>query len=277
MEEIRKLTENFYRSSRDDHGDSSSSSPFNARNNPAQALVDDHLIGKIWSWLTRNPEIRVEGRKQKNENVHQKAHEPISASTTTSAQPVYHDVDAPSQQAHPTGTSSSVLPDRDAVLVAAENMMWQALTGHGVDITRVKPMEFTLLSFIGAAGPNGIPQTQLIAQSGQDKRSLPHRTDMLAERGYITKKSWRVKGCNTSLLTLKRYDKVVEETEDTFDPINATPKEVYEYTFPPGRPCVLDRLVKVLVAILGKVDLMTAKKLRIRIVSNYSHDSIIAF
>ena len=164
--------------------------------------MDDHLISKVWSWLTSNPHIRVERREQGSGTATaDTVNLPISTSTPTAAltTQVEHTGHAIPQQtpikSSATATDSvSLLPRHDAILVAAENLMWQALTGHGVDITRVKPMEFTLLSFIGAAGRSGIPQTELIAQSGQDKRSLPHRTDMLAERGYITKKSWRVKG-----------------------------------------------------------------------------------
>lgn len=254
MAELRKLIEQFYHSPAygDDGLDGASSLSASERNESGGALIDDHLVAKVWSWMTRNPDIRVERRSQANGSATDSAH-------------------ALSSQGQPTSNTISPLPNQDAVLVASENIMWHTLAGHGPDITRIKPMEFTLLSFIGAAGPEGIPQTELIHLSGQDKRSLPHRTDVLAERGYITKKSWRVKGCNTSLLTLKRFDGTIEEVKDTFDPLTATPKEIYNYLFPDGRPCVLDRLVKVLVALLSTVNVMTARQLRARTVSNGEH------
>lgn len=252
MNDFRKLIERFYRSTfngDDGHDNASSTSE---QNEPSGALIDDHLVAKVWSWMTRNPDIRVEKRNQANGSATDNAH-------------------TLSLQGQATSNTNLSLPNHDAVLVASENIMWQTLAGHGPDITRIKPMEFTLLSFIGAAGPEGIPQTELIHLSGQDKRSLPHRTDVLAERGYITKKSWRVKGCNTSLLTLKRFDGTVEEIKDTFDPLTATPKEIYNYLFPDKRPCVLDRLVKVLVALLGTVNVMTARQLRAHTVSDGKH------
>jgi len=266
VNEFRKLIEQFYRptSSEGARHDTASSLSSRERNESVRALVDDYLVGKVWSWLTRNADIRVETREQGNSSTDSIA----LLSTKIPARAALHNAHTFLQQDQQAPSTSSLLPKHDAILIASENIMWQALAGHGVDITRIKPMEFTLLSFIGAAGPSGIPQTELIAQSGQDKRSLPHRTDVLAERGYITKKSWRVKGCNTSLLTLKRFDQATEERSDTFDPIDATPKEVYDYMFPPGRPCVLDRLVKVIVALLGTVNVMTARQFRIRTVSD---------
>lgn len=72
-------------------------------------------------------------------------------------------------------------------LFASQNRIWQALTGHGMDFKKVPVMEFALLSIIAANGENGITQPDLAHFSGQDKRSVPHRTDELARKGYIVK------------------------------------------------------------------------------------------
>jgi len=72
-------------------------------------------------------------------------------------------------------------------LYASQGRIWQALTGHGIDLKKVPSMEFVLLSLIAAQGSDGIPQPDLIRVSGQDKRSVPHRTDELARKGYIVK------------------------------------------------------------------------------------------
>lgn len=72
-------------------------------------------------------------------------------------------------------------------LFASQNRTWQALTGHGIDIKKVPSMEFVLLSLIASRGAEGIAQPDLIRLSGQDKRSVPHRTDELSRKGYIVK------------------------------------------------------------------------------------------
>lgn len=92
--------------------------------------------------------------------------------------------------------------------------VWKTLTGHGVDFKRIPPMEFTALSFIAAAGQKGILQPDLIHGTGQDKRSLPKRTDNLAKNGYIDKKTVMLKSQKTSLLRLARW--ATAETPEVF-------------------------------------------------------------
>ena len=100
-------------------------------------------------------------------------------------------------------------------LYATENRMWYALTGHGPDPSRVRSFDFEILSIIAAWGAKGILQHDLVRISGQDKRSLPHRTDRLCEDGYIektrvtalTKEAGGTRKLPTSLCTLKRFAK----------------------------------------------------------------------
>ncbi|CAE7022611.1 hypothetical protein P3342_005080 [Pyrenophora teres f. teres] len=92
--------------------------------------------------------------------------------------------------------SSSITAPR---LYASQSRMWQALTGHGIDLKKVPSMEFVLLSLIAAHGAAGIRQPDLIALSGQDKRSVPHRTDELARKCYIAKFPVQVNKMRTSL------------------------------------------------------------------------------
>ncbi|USP81947.1 hypothetical protein yc1106_09221 [Curvularia clavata] len=81
----------------------------------------------------------------------------------------------------------------------SQGRIWQALTGHGIDVKKVPSMEFVLLSLIAARGPAGITQPELIAVSGQDKRSVPHRTDELARKNYISKYPVQANKMRTSL------------------------------------------------------------------------------
>ncbi|EUC31021.1 hypothetical protein COCCADRAFT_102384 [Bipolaris zeicola 26-R-13] len=84
-------------------------------------------------------------------------------------------------------------------LYTSQNRVWQALTGHGIDLKKVPSMEFVLLSLIAARGAAGITQPELIAISGQDKRSVPHRTDELARKNYISKYPVQSNKMRTSL------------------------------------------------------------------------------
>ena len=98
-------------------------------------------------------------------------------------------------------------------LFASEARMWHALTGHGPDHSRVKELDLILLSIISTYGSKGILQNDLVRISGQDKRSLPSRTDRLHECGYIEKEkiitiTWegtKSRKLPTSICVLKRY------------------------------------------------------------------------
>jgi hypothetical protein len=66
-------------------------------------------------------------------------------------------------------------------------------------------MEFTLLSIIAAHGVNGITQPELTRLSNQDKRSVPHRTNELARKGYIVKQSVQAGKTRTSLCVHTKF------------------------------------------------------------------------
>ena len=126
-----------------------------------------------------------------------------AANNTNSQQAVVERLDAKADEA---SVNSGVR------LFASENRMWHALTGHEPDSSRLKELDFVLLSIIASYGSKGILQHDLVRASGQDKRSLPHRTDRLHEYGYIEKKKistllWEgtyARKLHTSLCTLKR-------------------------------------------------------------------------
>ena len=66
-------------------------------------------------------------------------------------------------------------------------------------------MEFVLLSHIAATRSSGILQGPLGRASGQDKRSVPKRTDALHQKGYIIKETVYTQGNKTSRLTLRKF------------------------------------------------------------------------
>lgn len=98
---------------------------------------------------------------------------------------------------------------------------WLALTGHEPDDTKVFPTEFALLSIIASHKSKGIAQTDLVRISGQDKRSVPKRTDTLQRKGYIQKRAVQIKSARTSLCTLRRFlkdeDSVPESASESAD------------------------------------------------------------
>ena len=90
-------------------------------------------------------------------------------------------------------------------LYASQNRIWHAVAGHSVDLKRLPSMEFMLLSIIAAHGASGIAQPDLTRISAQDKRSVPHRTDELAKKGYIEKKPMQAYKARTSLCIHKKF------------------------------------------------------------------------
>src|SRR5271170_7392454 len=76
----------------------------------------------------------------------------------------------------------------------SEERMYLAICGHVRDVNRIFDMEFALLSVIASHRETGILQGDLVRQSGQDKRTVPKRTDCLHEKGYIDKRAVQVKG-----------------------------------------------------------------------------------
>ncbi|MCJ1281618.1 hypothetical protein MMC26_000938 [Xylographa opegraphella] len=88
---------------------------------------------------------------------------------------------------------------------ASVNYMWLAVAGHGVDNEKIAALEFTCLSVIAAHREAGILQPDLVRTTGQDKRSVPWRTQKLCDKGYIVKKEVVSSGSRTSLCILKRF------------------------------------------------------------------------
>lgn len=164
--------------------------------------VDRPFQEKVWSWLTRHPEVSVGANKQGNH---------LSLS----------DIDAAPNNADD--------PASPRVFVSQERT-WLAITGHEPDESKVLPTEFTLLSVIASAKSNGIIQPELVKLSGQDKRSVPKRTDMLHKKGYIRKSAIQIKGARTSLCTLSKFlkDKAPHQRDDEASAVHR-PGEIVDF------------------------------------------------
>lgn len=133
-----------------------------------------------------------------------------AADGKSTAQLLKPPVRAPRVLPSPSNDGETVFDDPPANttaprLFASQNRIWQALTGHGIDLKKVPTMEFVLLSLIASHGAAGVTQPDLTAMSGQDKRSVPHRTDELCRKGYIDKKPVQSGKLRTSLCVHKKF------------------------------------------------------------------------
>ena len=140
-------------------------------------------------------------------------------------------------------------------LYASQNRIWQALTGHGIDLKRVPSMEFVLLSLIAARGSDGIAQPDLTMLSGQDKRSVPHRTDELARKGYISKNPVQAGKIRTSLCVHSKFI-----SQDHFLSSGAVEDVYKEGTF------VLSSFVNLLYNKLSDAGIVPTRDIRTRLV-----------
>lgn len=142
-------------------------------------VVDRRFQEKVWSWLAKNPEVSIGENRECNTlslgDVERRAN------------------DAPDSEETPI-----------RVFVSKERT-WLAITGHEPDESKLLPTEFALLSIIASRKANGIVQTELVKLSGQDKRSVPKRTDQLHQKGYIEKRAIQIKSARTSLCTLRKF------------------------------------------------------------------------
>lgn len=100
----------------------------------------------------------------------------------------------------------------------AQRRLWLVLTGHDVDKTKLPFSEWQLLLAIAAAGKKGILQAEARNTTGQDKRSVPRRTDFLAQKGYIEKKQVLAFNQKTSLLTHKIFLEAKSVQRDIINP-----------------------------------------------------------
>ncbi|PGH03657.1 transcription factor C subunit 3 [Blastomyces parvus] len=205
--------------------------------------VDRKFKQRAWVWLTRHPEVSV-GQNREGNSL--SLDEVESRCTKSTAKEPFSN----SQKALPSGNGGSDAPgaqiqsDSDDTLrvFVSEERMWLAIAGHERDHSRVPPLEFVLLSIIASRKWQGIMQLELPKLSGQDKRSVPKRTDSLSQKGYIEKKAVQVKSSRTSLCTLRQFvrskpsDKTGRSTEENTSHAPGEPSNVIDF------PILLEKL-----------------------------------
>ncbi|RMD45019.1 hypothetical protein DV735_g30, partial [Chaetothyriales sp. CBS 134920] len=142
--------------------------------------VDNRLLAQVWRWLGRHPDISIGAARKFNQT-------PLEEF-----------------QVDPTDPLTS-WKSRSPKVHASEELIYRSICGHSRQEAQLFPLEHALLMQIAASRANGIMQGDLGRQTGQDKRSVPKRTDFLCAKGYILKLPVINKGTKTSLLILRRY------------------------------------------------------------------------
>ncbi|KAJ2986892.1 hypothetical protein NUW58_g4815 [Xylaria curta] len=99
-------------------------------------------------------------------------------------------------------------------LHVSEERQWRTIAGHGPDLKRVPLFEWRALVDIASVKEKGILQGDLVRLTGQDKRSLPTRTDALARKGYIIKQPVVLRGGKSSKLWLSQFSEYAKEHQE---------------------------------------------------------------
>lgn len=167
------------------------------------------------------------------------------------------DVEQLDSQSQPAAEETA--EDQDAASVSSVRIYvsnertWLAIAGHEPDESKIPNAEWALLSIIASFKSVGIAQTELVRRSGQDKRSVPKRTDALEAKGYIGKRAVQVKSARTSLCTLRRFLK----------PATGAPSDQQDQKADKGRPMIdFDVFNKNLFEVLKKYGIISRNDLK---------------
>ncbi|EXJ55209.1 hypothetical protein A1O7_08135 [Cladophialophora yegresii CBS 114405] len=221
INELAKSISAFYADPAEELGSGSAS---DSTSTNRHVTVDRSLLSKVWLWLGRHPDISLGDNGCYNKS-------PLAQ--VESEFPGYIDHSAigsePPDEGEPTPRDSrhvsAAIEEQPKIrrprvtegprIRLKEERLYQAICGHPPDPRRVAPLEFELLKYITATRSDGILQGELIRSSGQDKRSVPKRTDALHSKGYIIKEAVFLRGNRTSRLTLKKFAKSATVDADT--------------------------------------------------------------
>ncbi|RWA11495.1 hypothetical protein EKO27_g3618 [Xylaria grammica] len=210
----------FYKSS--DKGDEEGTSWFtqgitaNGSDARSSQNVSGHDLGvaaKVWKWLADRSDVSIGVNRQFNhlslEQVLALPEEEESPSSVESS-----DIKAPP---HPRPGSRTAKDETLTVrprLHVSEERQWRTIAGHGPDLKRVPLFEWRALVDIASVKEKGILQGDLVRLTGQDKRSLPTRTDALARKGYIIKQPIVLRGGKSSKLWLAQFSEHAREHQE---------------------------------------------------------------
>ncbi|KAI1135175.1 hypothetical protein F5Y05DRAFT_395818 [Hypoxylon sp. FL0543] len=210
-----------------------SSSTVSSAESHSQYTTSDYshsLASKVWTWLVARPDVSVGINRRFN---HLSLDEILELPEEEDDLPSAEDTKTPKSQIA-TSSTEHQRPARGTRelegatrkfrprLHVSEERQWKTLTGHGPDLKRVPLFEWKALVDIASTKEKGILQGDLVRLTGQDKRSLPNRTDSLAKKGYIIKQPIILRGCRSSKLWLAKFADSAKQGRDglNFDKVD---------------------------------------------------------
>lgn len=211
INEIVSLVSSFYN---EPENDSASKSDRDSANTASGVTIDRYFLSKIWKWLGQHADVLIGDDRKYNkvslDDLDREFPGYLDASLKDNHQPSENDSDSndshpPAKPAQARSANRRSQKSQGPRIRLNEERIHLAICGHPPDPSKVVPLEFDLLSHIAAARSNGILQGELVRRTGQDKRSVPKRTDALQSKGYIVKEVVYQKGTRTSRLILNRF------------------------------------------------------------------------
>ena len=178
-----------------------------------KSLTDAEMASArwAWDWLRSRPQVLINGNKRWNRL---ELSEALALPDSGSIDPSIASVPSEPQVTQQTkGKKPKKALTTRPRIYPAEDLVWQTLTRHGVDYKRVPTLEWACLQGVASARAEGILQSDLRRLVDQDKRSLPKRTDSLARKGYIAKRTVVVQKMKTSRLWLIDFAPPLVEAE----------------------------------------------------------------
>ncbi|KAK5078132.1 hypothetical protein LTR64_003463 [Lithohypha guttulata] len=209
--------------------------PLTSTSTTSNHKVDKQFIAKIWQWLTRHEDVIVLGNEDYGAlslaELENRFPNILAEIPDSSSQPQLQQGDDPFPPATISAEEASDSKDEPRISVTLTRI-YHAICGHGPDPSKVPTTEFALLCVIARSGHDGILQGPLTRITGQDKRSVPQRTDRLHQKGYIVKKAAYLKnGQKTSRLTLRRFVNEALAATTPYPDDSLTLKELTLQTF----------------------------------------------
>ncbi|KAI0100742.1 hypothetical protein GGR51DRAFT_575227 [Nemania sp. FL0031] len=189
----------------------------------AASTHDLAVASKVWKWLADRSDVFIGADRAFN---HLSLEEVLAlpeeedplppgaaaeSSNKSSATTNTHIPPPPRPSARTLGDEARAVRPR---LHVSEERQWRTIAGHGPDLKRVPLFEWRALVDIASVKEKGILQGDLVRLTGQDKRSLPTRTDALARKGYIIKQPIVLRGGKSSKLWLAQFAEDAKEHQE---------------------------------------------------------------
>ncbi|KAI0429494.1 hypothetical protein F5Y09DRAFT_310150 [Xylaria sp. FL1042] len=174
------------------------------------------VASKVWRWLANRSDVSIGDDRRFNHL----SLEQVLALPEEEDSPVQSSAKPSSDASVPPHPKSNSRASKDGVsrvrprLHVSEERQWRTIAGHGPDLKRVPLFEWRALVDIASVKEKGILQGDLVRLTGQDKRSLPTRTDALARKGYIIKQPVVLRGGKSSKLWLTQFSEHAKEHQE---------------------------------------------------------------